>query len=273
MTSGERARRFFEGEQPAQAPFAEHVLAFSSLDVALPDEQPALHTVWPDGCVALVVLASARVPIAATVVGPRLRALRIPVRHGVSIRGLKLWPDTAAHVLGADPVAIRDLTRPAAELLGVGALSLARSVAAAAPGAELDAVWTRWLAPRVRPASPPDSEVRLVVRLLIESDGTHDLAAAARRAGVSARALDRRFGAAVGISPRQFARVRRVRAAIADIADGQRSMSRLAARLGHPDQASFVREFRSVAGLSPEALVAQLDQLEHTGPRGRVSAS
>jgi AraC-like DNA-binding protein len=271
--SGERARRFFEGEQPAPAPFGDHVLAFSSLEVALPDDQPALHTMWPDGCVALVVLASARVPLAATVVGPRLRALRIPVRHGISIRGLKLWPDTAAHVLGVDPVAIRDLARPAAELLGVGALSLARSVAAAEPGAALDAAWERWLTPRVTPGTLPDPEVRLVVRLLIESDGTHDLAAAARSAGVSARALDRRFGAAVGISPRQFARVRRVRAAIAEIAAGQRSMARLSTRLGHPDQASFVREFRSVAGLTPDTLVAQLDQLEHTNPRGRISAS
>jgi AraC-like DNA-binding protein len=273
VSPGERARRFFEGEQPAPAPFAEHVLAYSSLDVALPDEQHALHTIWPDGCVALVVLASARVPLAATIVGPRLRALRIPVRHGTSIRSLRLWPDTAAQVLGVDPVAIRDLTRPAAELLGVGALSLARSVAAAAPGADLDAVWERWLAPRVTPGSLPDPEVRLVVRLLIESDGTHDLGTAARSAGVSARALERRFRAVVGLSPRQFARVRRVRAAIAEIAAGQRSMSRLAARLGHPDQPSFVREFRSLAGLTPDTLVAQLDQLEHSDPRARISAS
>jgi AraC-like DNA-binding protein len=63
-----------------------------------------------------------------------------------------------------------------------------------------------------------------------------------------------------------------VRAAVAEIAAGQRSMARLAVRLGHPDQASFAREFRSVAGLSPDALVAQLDQLEHADPR-RISAS
>jgi AraC-like DNA-binding protein len=272
VTTGERARRFFEGEQPAPAPFAEFVLAYSALDVALPDEQPALHTVWPDGCVALVVLASAGAPLAATVVGPRLRALRIPVRHGIAIRALRLWPDTAAHVLGVDPVAIRDLTRPAAELLGVGALALARSVARAEPDA-IDAVWERWLAPRVDAAARPDPAVRLVVELLFDSDGMHDLADAARRAAVSARALDRRFGAAVGLSPRQFARVCRVRAAIAEIGDGQRNVARLAKRLGHPDVASFAREFRSVAGLSPDALVAQLDQLEHTDPRGRVSAS
>jgi AraC-like DNA-binding protein len=272
VTSGERARRFFEGEQPAPTPLAEHVLAFSFLEVALPDDQPALHTVWPDGCVSLAVLASAGAPLAATVVGPRLRALRIPVRHGISIRGIRLWPDTAAHVLGVDPVAIRDLTRPAAELLGVGALGLARAVAAADPGKELDAAWARWLAPRVDAAASPDPEVRLAVRLLMDSDGTCDLAATARAAGVSARALDRRFAAAVGLSRRQFARVRRVRAAFAAIAAGTRSLARLATRIGHPDQASFAREFRSVAGLSPDALVAQLDQLEHADPR-RISAS
>jgi AraC-like DNA-binding protein len=255
-------RRFFYGEQPPPEPFAEHLLALWSFDVRLPEGAVALHTVWPDGCVSLSVVCAAGRPIAASVVGPRLRALRIPMRSGLTVRGVRLWPDTAAQVLGVDPVAIRDLTRPASELLGYGALALARAVASAADDAAVGAVWESWLAPRIAEAALPDPVVRLVVRLIIDSDGTIDLAEAARQAEMGVRGIERRFGAAVGLSPKQFARVRRVRAAIAAIMAGERQTSHLADRFGYAEQAAFAREFKSVTGLSADALMEQLDQIE-----------
>jgi methylphosphotriester-DNA--protein-cysteine methyltransferase len=161
-----------------------------------------------------------------------------------------------------DPVAIRDLTRPASELLGMSALSLARLIARADGDAAVSSVWEEWLAPRIATASLPDPVVRLVVRLLIDSDGTCDLTGAALQAEVSARQLERRFGAAVGLSPRQFARVRRVRAAIGAIMTGERRTSALAERFGYAEQPAFARDFRSVTGLSADALMEQLDQVE-----------
>jgi AraC-like DNA-binding protein len=270
VTTGAAPRRYFEGERPPPEPFAEHVLALWTFDVSIPDGQSALHTIWPDGCVSISIVANRGMPSAASIIGPRLRALRAPMRSGLVLRGLRLWPDTAASVLGVDPVAIRELTRPAAEVLGVAALSLARAVARA-DDSVLDAVWEEWLSPRIAAAELPDPDVRHVVRRLIDSDGTHDIAGAAAEAGVSLRQLEQRFGAAVGLSPRQFARIRRIRAAIGAIAGGERSLVELARR-AELQPASFVREFRLVAGLAPDALMNQLDQLEHP-EHGRVSAS
>ena len=261
MLLGAAPRRFFYGEQPPPEPYAEHVLALWSFDVRLPAGEVALHTIWPDGCVSLSVVCSAGSPVAASVVGPCMRALRIPMRSGLTVRGLRLWPDTAAHVLGVDPAAIRDTARPAAEVLGVGALSLARTVARATDDAATGTVWEEWLAPRIASAALPDPDVRFLVRLLIDSDGAHDLGAAARLAGVGLRQLERRFGAAVGLSPRQFARVRRVRATIGSIVAGERGPSQLAAQVGL-ELTALKREFRSVSGLTPEQFMEQLDQME-----------
>jgi AraC-like DNA-binding protein len=270
VTTGGTSQRFFEGERPPPEPFVEHVLALWTFDVRIPDGQSALHTIWPDGCVSISIVANRGVPSAASIIGPRLHALRVPMRSGLVLRGLRLWPDTAASVLGVDPGSIRGLTRPAAELLGVGALSLARRVAGA-EDVELDTVWEQWLAPRIATAELPDPEVRHVVRRLIDSAGTCDIGHAAAEADISMRQLDRRFAAAVGLSPRQFARIRRVRAAIGAVAAGERSLSELA-RCAQLEPASFAREFRSVAGLAPGALMNQLDQLEHADP-SRISAS
>jgi AraC-like DNA-binding protein len=269
VSLGGAPRRYFEGESPPPEPFAEHVLALWTFDVSLPPGESALHTIWPDGCVSLSVVANAGVPVAASIIGPRMRALRVPMRSGLVMRGIRLWPDTAAHVLGVDPVAIRDLTRPAAELLGVSALSLARGVARVDDTA-LTEVWESWLEPRIATAALPDPAVRLVVRLLIDSDGTHDIASAATMAEISGRRLERDFGAAVGLSPKQFARLRRVRAAIAAIEAGERDVATLASRARHEDAARFTREFRSVTGVAPVTLMDQLDEFEVTQP-GDVS--
>lgn len=271
MTEGGAPRRYFDGERPPPEPFAEHVLALWTYDVDVPDGTSALHTMWPDGCVSLSIVANRGVPAAASVIGPRLRALRAPLRGGLVLRGMRLWPDTAASVLGVDPVTVRDLTRPAAEVLGYGALSLARAVAGVQDDAELDAVWQAWLAPRIAGAALPDPDVRFVVRRLIDSDGTCDIAAAARDAGISVRRLEQRFATAVGLSAKQFARVRRVRAAIGAIAAGERAISALAKHAALAPE-SFLREFRSVAGLAPQALMNELDQLEHSDRSG-LSAS
>ena len=262
MTTGRAPRRYFDGERPPPEPFAEHVLALWTYEVRIPHGQSALHTIWPDGCVSITIVANGGMPSAAHVIGPRLRPLHFPMRSGLVLHGLRLWPDTAASVLGVDPVSIRGLTHPAAEVLGVGALSLARAVARADGDGAVSTVWEQWLAPRIAAAALPDADVRHVVRQLIDSDGTCDVALVARQLGVSARGLDRRFTAAVGLSPRQFARIRRVRSAIGAIADGERSLSELARR-AQLEPAAFGREFRMVAGVAPAALINQLDQLEH----------
>jgi AraC-like DNA-binding protein len=56
--------------------------------------------------------------------------------------------------------------------------------------------------------------------------------------------------------------VRRVRAAIAAIMAGERQTSHLAERFGYTEQPAFAREFKSVTGLTADALMEQLDQIE-----------
>jgi transcriptional regulator GlxA family with amidase domain len=57
--------------------------------------------------------------------------------------------------------------------------------------------------------------------------------------------------------------VRRIRAAIGRVFSGARDVAAMAEEAGHADTTSFAREFRSVAGLAPQHLMRELDQLEY----------
>jgi AraC-like DNA-binding protein len=77
--------------------------------------------------------------------------------------------------------------------------------------------------------------------------------------GVSERHLRRVFREAVGVSPKEFARLvrfnRALRAAHED--DGE-SWASIAAAAGYYDQAHLIGEFHSISGVTPRALLSEL---------------
>jgi transcriptional regulator GlxA family with amidase domain len=92
---------------------------------------------------------------------------------------------------------------------------------------------------------------------LLDADPALRVDQLARELALSERQLRRRFAAAVGISPKRYARTMRIRRAIA-LARPHRSWAAIATAAGFYDQAHMIAEFRAVAGATPEALVAEL---------------
>jgi len=81
----------------------------------------------------------------------------------------------------------------------------------------------------------------------------------ARELGTSERHLRRVFRGAVGVSPKQFARLvrfeRAVRAAHEDV---RGSWANIAAAAGYYDQAHLIGEFHSISGVTPRAFLDEL---------------
>lgn len=86
--------------------------------------------------------------------------------------------------------------------------------------------------------------------LLVE-DG---VAATARRLHVSERRLRALFADGVGLSPKHFARIRRVRTVLANASEQR--WANVAAVAGYYDQSHMTTEFRHLMGVSPAAFVA-----------------
>ena len=105
-------------------------------------------------------------------------------------------------------------------------------------------------------------EVRYAWRTLLATHGAVPVAELARETGWSARHLDNRFRADIGLTPKAAARVIRFDHARRLLmrrvgAGGAPALADLAAAGGYYDQAHLAREFRGLAGLPPSRWLAE----------------
>jgi AraC-like DNA-binding protein len=225
-----------------------------------------LHSVPLDGAVSLFVSRRVGLPL---VLGPRTEPLRPPVAEGDLIHGVRLWPGAAAAALRTDVPALRDQVVPLERVMPGDWAQRFRAAVADADDDEttvrrLDEAW----APLVARRADLDAAVMRAVFAIVHAQGRIAVGRLAQECGLSERHLRRRFVAAVGLSPKELARVRRLRASLVEaLADPQRRWVELAAACGYADQAHLVREYRRLSGLAPEAFLAHLERIRH----GRVT--
>lgn len=97
-----------------------------------------------------------------------------------------------------------------------------------------------------------DALVRLARRFVaehLEIPGV--IGAAAELAHVSERTLRRRFVGALGMTPREYVRLKRMERACDLLARSRVPIDEVAARVGYGDRSAFARAFRKVEGLGP----------------------
>lgn len=173
------------------------------------------------------------------VMGPRTRAVYHaagPVRSWLKLR---LLPEAAQGLLGGAAAELVDQAVPMAAVTGD---RVVRRLVAEGPLTLLAG-----LSARVR-TDDRTVLVRSAAGLLAQGV---PVAETARRLHLSERQLRVVFGAALGISPKQYATITRVRSVI-DRA-GRRPLARLAIEAGYYDQAHLTREFKALMGVPPAA--------------------
>jgi len=181
--------------------------------------------------------------IAGQLTGPLL--LRAP--GATRILGVRFRPGGAAQLLGMPMQELTDRVVPACDL---GLTSLAER--ATLPEVEYALLGLE--------RGRADWVVDEAARLLALSP---DVGATASLLGVSARQLERRFKARVGVSPKYFARIRRFQRVFHAMEDAGGGWVDAAAACGYYDQAHLIRDFRAFAGETPSHLLAGDDLARH----------
>ena len=198
------------------------------------------HRVLPDGCIDIILMNGE-----ARVVGTMTHAI-VAAPSAEPIVGVRFRPGEAARIV---PIASHELTDDHAPLSASwGDDGKALEDAERTIDGLVAAVRTRI----ARHGAAVDLPVRAAASVL-EHGGS--VRCAAERANMSERNLARRFTSRVGIGPKAFGRVMRLRRAVSEMWSGANA-AQAASVAGYVDQAHFTRDAKVLAGVTPRALVA-----------------
>jgi AraC-like DNA-binding protein len=219
------------------------------------DDPPVVvHSSPPDGTTNLLLTRSPEGGLHPQIVQPSLTAMTIPVARGFTYAGLRLRPEAAAGVTGEPPRIGPPKPLPAGGPFAGLWLDLA----------DLMNDRTSWArtAAALEAFPPTDRAVSLAVDLLIASGGATAVADLAARLGLSERQFRRRFHAATGISPKQYAAVQRVRRALI-LSLAEANWADIAYEAGFADQPHLARDIKERFGAAPGRVGGYLGGIRH----------
>jgi AraC-like DNA-binding protein len=201
-------------------------------------------------------------------VGPRISRLTPPFTAGTRIWGIRFWPDAIASTVGVPARSIRNyfgvLPRAASQSFAQLDTVIPRTDDPQKAFVALD----RWYGTAVASGEEPDPRIRRAIRSIVSRRGEGAMEDVARDAAIGLRHLQRLFPEATGLTLREFARVRRLREALAQrLTPDAPAWSRIAAGAGFVDHAHLTREFLALLGVAPTAAARQMTQTVHRDVR------
>ena len=222
------------------------------------------HHIPPDGCTSIAVIFESGTVRDIVASGPWLDPFSVPATSRNYYLGVRCRPEAGGLLLGTSPDHLRNKAQPVWTLVPKLAADLAAALVSAPALDQAAMELDRVLATHLRGTSPPDPVCRNAVDLLVTSRGELAIGRLAGETGVSSRTLLRRFRAATGLTPKQFARICRFRNAAMTLVHNDRpDWAQVASGTGFADQAHMINEFKDLTGLTPEGLGERIRRTSH----------
>ncbi len=235
----------------------------------LRDDAPGddIQPIYPDGRCELLaelgvplrfhgadgeVRSDAALAFAAQQRGP----IRLQASGPVHCIGVRLAPAAGALVAGARLPGLRDRAPDLNTLDAAFAVDFQAAAQACAAGRSPEPMWT--LLRERCAAFAPDPLIERAADRLDGVDGDLRIGALASELGVPLRNLQSRFLAAVGMSPKEYARVRRLQAMLRTLDGDPPTIADAAAHHGYADQAHATRDVARWTGTTPAQLARAL---------------
>lgn len=192
----------------------------------------------------------------ATVIGPMTTALVTDASDAGLVVGVRFRPGAARELLGIAAREVRDDAAPLADVWGAEGRAITERLASAGRSSRSVLVrLERTLTSRISRIAEPEPRLAEAIATLERAGGELPLGAIASRVALGERQLERLFDERVGLGPKAFGRIVRMRRAARAIGDGGSSASwaRIAVECGYADQAHLIRDFRALVGVTPAA--------------------
>ena len=267
-------------EHAAPADLRRHVQCLWILRDDAPGD--AIQVIYPDGrCELLAELGvplrfhgpdgEIRIDQTLAFAGQQLGPIRLQATGAVHCIGVRLSAASGSLIAGWQLPGLRDR---APDLHTLDAAFAGDFHAAAQACADTDSPEPLWDLMRLHCARfAPDVLVERAVELLDDADGDLRIAALAKQLGTGLRTLQTRFLAAVGMTPKEYARVRRLQALLHTLDSERSAIADAAARHGFNDQAHATHDLLRWTGTTRARLVRALRADPDGGDALRLAAA
>jgi AraC-like DNA-binding protein len=241
------------------------VFSFWEFTVSRETVAPIHHEVFPDGCVSIFYHRNENFGLERLFLsGLNLESIKTPVFAGDVYWGMRIAPAACARVLRTDPA--KFLTERMLEAKEFPHLTenLLGEFAVCGNFSEAVEVYEKRLRELSFSALDFDEKVAAAAGIIEQNSGEVKISGLAQTVNLSARQLERRFKQSSGLTPKQFARVRRFRATAVFLAENEKvNWAERAAEMGFTDQSHLSHEFVSVTGRSPNSFADKVKQIDH----------
>lgn len=241
------------------------VLSFWEFASANEDFGTIEHEIFPDGCISLYYLHNEKFNIRELAFnGLHLESLTTTIYPASTLWGMRFSPAACANILRSDPANLKDSSKTEAEKFSYLTRGLLEELNACRNFDEAVAVYENRLKSLGFGQNSYDEKVAQALKIIEETGGEIKIAELAVVLNLSTRQFERRFKASSGLSPKQYARARRLRAtAVALVENEKVNWANRAAEMGFADQAHLTHEFVSVTKRSPNSFAEKVSQIKH----------
>jgi AraC-like DNA-binding protein len=255
----------FYREAAPPSEFAHLVFSFWEFTVGGETQAPRQHEIFPDGCVSLFYHRNENFNIRKLSLSAlHLESIKVPVFAGDIFWGMRISPAACARVLRSNASKFQEKSVFEAEEFSHLTENLLDHLAACRNFAEAISVFEKRLRELNFKPEDFDEKIAEAIKIIEENNGEIKIAGLAGALNLSARQLQRRFKNSSGLTPKQYARARRLRATAVSLVENEKlNWAHRAAEMGFTDQAHLTHEFVSVTGRSPNSFAEKVKQIEH----------
>lgn len=240
------------------------VLSFWEFVVKNDAPAPIEHEIFPDGCISMFYHRNDNLNIRRLALSGLFReTVKVPVVAGDVFRGVRFSPAACARILRRNPADFQTKNVFEAEEFSHLTGNLLEKLEACRDFSETIAVYENRLKELNR-ADYSDEKIARAIQFIEEAKGEIKIADLARAVNLSVRQFERRFKQNSGLTPKQYARARRIRAtAISLLANETWNLANHAAEMGFTDQSHLTHEFVAVTGRAPNSFAEKVKKIEH----------
>ncbi len=227
-------------------------------------DQPDRQTIIPDGCMEMIFHygdlykqylgdGTSIIQPGCFVFGQITRTLEIEPTGATGIFSVRFHP------YGFVPFAtlpIKDMENravPLAELFGSDGMAIEQQILNASTTAERIERIEAFLLSRLANPNTIDQIIKSTIDTMLTANGQISINELSRLTNINRRQLERKFAAAIGLSPKQLSKTIRLQATLNMLLDKKfTSLTALAYAGEYYDQAHFIRDFKEFTGLTPK---------------------